>query len=88
MCDCCYSSYVDQFQRRIAWCFDPDKFCLVGPYEFLDVEFDARREGDLDAVGGGDLGEVAVRTAVDVGDGDDMRTRGEGLEDHGCCGRA
>ena len=72
--DCCYRSYIDQFQCGIAWCLDPDEFRLVGAYEFLDVEFDARGEGDLDAVGGGDLGEVAVRAAVDIGDGDNVRT--------------
>ena len=44
------------------------------PYEVLDVGFDARRECNLDAMGGGDLGEVAVCTAIDIGDGDDMRT--------------
>lgn len=36
----------------------------------------------------GDLGEVAVRAAVDVGDGDDMRACGEGLQDVGGSGRA
>lgn len=40
------------------------------------------------AVGGGDFGEVTVRAAVDVGDGDDMGARGEGLEDGGGCGGA
>ena len=36
---------------------------------------------------GGDLCEVAVRAAVDVGDGDDVRALGEGLKDCGsCCG--
>lgn len=37
---------------------------------------------------GGDFGEVAMRAAVDVGDGDDVRTCGEGLQYCCCCGGA
>jgi hypothetical protein len=39
-------------------------------------------------VRGGYLGEVAVRAAVDVGYGDDVRVCGEGLENVGCGGGA
>jgi len=39
----------------------------------------------VDAVCGGDLGEVAVGAAVHVGDGDNMGASGEGLQYY--CGR-
>jgi hypothetical protein len=35
----------------------------------------------------GDFGEVAVRSTIDVRDGNDVRSYGQGLEDVGCgCG--
>jgi hypothetical protein len=39
-------------------------------------------------VRGGDFGEVAMGAAIDVGYGDDVGARGEGLEDCCCCGGA
>lgn len=57
---------VDEGQGRIAGAFDPDELCFVRPDQICYVDFDGRRECDLDAVGRGDLCEVAMRTAVDI----------------------
>jgi hypothetical protein len=36
----------------------------------------------------GNLGEVAVGTAVDIGDRNNVRSRSQGLHDIGRCGRS
>lgn len=58
---------VDQTQRWIAGTFDPYQFGLVWPDKFGNVDFNAGRKGDLDAVCCRDFGEVAMRTTVDIG---------------------
>lgn len=79
---------VDEREGRVGRGFDPDEFGPVGLDHAGDVEFDGGRKGDLDAVGRGDFGEVAMSAAVDVGDGNDMASCSETLEDNGSGGGA
>lgn len=79
---------VDEGEGRVGRGFDPDEFGPVGLDHAGDVEFDGGRKGDLDAVGRGDFGEVAMGAAVDVGDGNDMASCSETLEDNGSGGGA
>ena len=72
---------VDEAQGGVAGAFDPDKLGLVGADEVGDVDLDAGRKGHLDAVGGGDFGEVSMGAAVDVRDGDDVGALGQRLQD-------
>lgn len=74
---------VHQAQSRIARAFDPDQLGLVRADEPGHVDLNARREGNLDAMGCRDLGEVAMRPAVDIGDRHDVRTLRERLENQG-----
>ncbi len=78
---------VDQTQGRVTRAFDPDKAGI-----FTDVlrnaNFNLGGKGYLDSVGLGDLSEVAVGAAVDVGDGDDVGASSEALEDIGSGCRA
>lgn len=74
---------VDQAEGGVGGGLDPDELGLVGADQVLDVQLDGRGEGDVHAVGGSDLGEVAVGATVDIGDGDNVRPGGEGLEDVG-----
>ncbi|KAF7558936.1 hypothetical protein G7046_g5226 [Stylonectria norvegica] len=78
---------VDQAQGRVARALDPDQACLVSDV-LRDVDLDLGGEGNLDAVGLGDLGEVTVGATVDVGHGDDVGAGGEALEDGGRGGAA
>lgn len=79
---------VHEAQGRVGRGLDPDEPGLVGADQLGHVGLDGGREGDLDAVGGRDLGEVSVGAAVDVRDGDDVGAAGERLEDVGGGGRA
>jgi hypothetical protein len=73
---------VDERERRVRGRLDPDE--LGGGADQLgDVDFDARAEGHLDVVRKGDFGEVAMRAAVDVGHGNDVRAARERLKDVG-----
>lgn len=56
---------VDQGKSRVGGSLDPDELGL-GLDQGLDVHLNAGCEGDLDAVGRGDLCEVAVGAAVDI----------------------
>ena len=78
---------VDEREGGVGGSLDPDELGL-GLNQGLDVDLDARSEGDLDTVGGGDLCEVAVGTAVDIRDGNDMAASSERLEDDSGGGRA
>ena len=78
---------VDELQGGVRGRLDPDEL-RVGLDQLLHVELDGRRKRDLDIVRQGDLCEVAVGAAVDIGDGDDVRAGGERLQDVGCGGRA
>lgn len=79
---------VDQTQGGVAGAFDPDQLGLIRADEIGHVDLNAGREGDLDAMSGGDLGEVAMRAAVDIGDRHDVGALREGLEDEGGGGGA
>lgn len=79
---------IDQAEGRVGGGFDPDELSLIGADKILNVNRNARRESHMDAVGCGDLGEVSVGTSVDIGDGDDVGARGEGLQDDSGGGRA
>lgn len=57
---------VDEGQGRVAGAFDPDEFRFVRPDQVFYVDFDRWGECDLHAVRGGDLGEVTMRTTVNV----------------------
>jgi hypothetical protein len=78
---------VDEREGGVGGRFNPDQL-RVGADQLLDVDLDRRAEGHFDIVRERDLGEVAVRAAVDIGYGDDVRARGERLQDVGCRGRA
>ena len=78
---------VDQPERGVAGGLDPHELGVLIDV-LADVDLDLRREGDLDAVGLGHLGEVPVGAAVHVGHGDDVRARGERLQDGGGRGAA
>lgn len=80
-------SNVDQAEGRVAGSLDPDQPGIGGDV-LGNVDLNLGREGDLDAVGLGDLGEVAVGAAVDVRDGDDMAAGGQALQDDGSGGAA
>jgi hypothetical protein len=56
---------IHQRQRGVRRRLDPDELC-VGANELGNVDLDARAEGDFDIVCEGYLGEVAVRSSVDV----------------------
>jgi hypothetical protein len=56
---------VHQRQGRVRRRLDPDELC-VGANELSDVNLDARAECNLDIVGQGYLGKVAVGSSVDV----------------------
>lgn len=76
------SADVDEAQGGVGGGLDPDELGGVGNV-LADVNLDLGGEGHFDAVGLCDLGEVAVGAAIDIGDGDDMGTGGEALEDDG-----
>ena len=78
---------VDELQGGVRGRLNPDELG-VGLDQLLHVQLDRRRESDLDIVRQGDLCEVAVGAAVDIGDGDDVRAGCERLQDVGCGGRA
>lgn len=79
---------IDQAEGRVGRSFDPDELSLIRTDQVLDVKLNGRREGDMDTVSGGNLGEVAVGTTVDIGDRNDVRARGQRLQDDGGGGRA
>lgn len=65
----CYSSNLSdvyQTQRRIARAFNPDQFRLVRSNESGDIDLNAGRKGDLDAVRLGYFCEIAMGTTVDI----------------------
>ena len=77
MCYRRHSSYINQFQRRIARSLDPYQLRLIGPYLACYIEFDAWCKRDLHAVGCCHLCKVSVRAPVDVRYGDDVRACGK-----------
>ena len=59
---------IDQTEGGVGRGFDPDELGLFWANQTLDLSLDGGRESDIDAVGGGNLGEVSVGTTVDIGD--------------------
>lgn len=59
---------VDQAQGRIAGAFDPYQLGLIRTDELGHVDLNAGRKCDLNTMGCGDFGEVAMCTAIDIGD--------------------
>lgn len=78
---------VDETESWVGWSLDPDKLGVLGDV-LRDINLDLWGEGDVDTVGLGDLGEVSVGSAVDIGDGDDVGASSQRLEDHSGGGRA
>lgn len=75
MSDRCDKFNIDEIQCGIRGRFDPDQ--LRGPIwsdQARQLLFDVRGEARLNAMGCSDLREVAVRAAVDIGDGDYVGT--------------
>ncbi len=72
---------IHQAQGGVAGTLDPDQLRLIRADELGHVDLDARRKRDLDAMGGSDFGEVAMRAAVDIRDRDHVGALGERLED-------
>lgn len=78
----CYGSNISnvyQTQRRIARAFNPDQFRLVRSNELGDIDLNTGRKGDLDAVGLGYFGEIAMGATVDIRYGDHMGASRKGL---------
>lgn len=72
---------IHQTEGRVGGGLDPDEFGLIGPNQVLDMQLDAWREGHVDTVRRCHLGEISVSAAVDIGDRNNVRPSGEGLED-------
>ena len=79
---------VHQSQRRVRRRLDPDQLGILGPDQLLHVHLDGRSKSHMNAMGRSHLGEVSMRSTVDVGDGNNMRARGQGLEYRSSGGRA
>lgn len=78
----CYGSNLSdvyQTQRRIARAFNPDQFRLIWSDELGDVDLNAGRKGNLDAVGLGYFCEIAMGATIDIGYGHHMRASCKGL---------
>lgn len=73
MCYGCNFPNVHQTQRRIARAFNPDQFRLVRSNELGDIDLNAGRKGDLNAVGLGYFCEIAMGATVDIRYGHHMR---------------
>lgn len=73
---------VDERQRGVRGRLDADEFGVWAD-ELRNVDFDARAEGYLDVVRQGHLCEVAMRAAVDIGYGHDVRACRKRLQDVG-----
>lgn len=74
-----YFADIHQAQGGIARTLDPDQFRLIRPNQFGNVDLNAGGKCYLHAMRRGDFGEVAVRAAIDVGDGDNVRALGQRL---------
>lgn len=78
----CYGSNLSnvyQTQRRITRAFNPDQFRLVRSNELGNIDLNAGRKRDLDAVGLGYFCEIAMGATVDIRYGDDMGASRKGL---------
>lgn len=66
VCNSRYGANIHQAQRGVAGRLDPYQLGLVGANQVLNVKLDGGRKGDVYAVRGSDLGEVAVGSSVYV----------------------
>lgn len=72
---------IDEGQGGVAGGFDPHQLGVrVMLEKRAQVDLNVAGEGGGDAVGGRNLGEVAVGAAVDIGDRDDVGASGERLQ--------
>lgn len=74
---------VHQSKSRVRRSLNPDELGLIGANQILHMQLYAGREGHMDTVGRGHLGEVSVSSAINIGDRDDMGTRGKRLQNVG-----
>jgi hypothetical protein len=79
---------VDQTQGGVAGAFDPNQFRLLRADELGNVNLNAGRKRDLDAMCCGDFGKVTMGPAVDIRDRHDMGALGQRLKDQGGGGGA
>lgn len=75
------SADIDQAKSWVGWGLDPDELGLWSDV-LGEVDLDLWSEGNLDVVCLGDLSEVSVSSSVDVGNGNDVGSCGQRLEDH------
>lgn len=81
MCHCRHGSYIHQAERRIAGRLDPYELRLIWPNKSFDISNYAGRKVDCYTMCVCNLCEIAMGAAVNIGDGDDVGSLGEGLED-------
>lgn len=79
MCYGCNFSNIYQTQRRIARAFNPDQFRFVRSNELGDINFNAGRKRDLNAVGLCYFCEIAMSATVNIRYGHHMRASRKGL---------
>ena len=88
MGNCCNLLNIHQPQRWIRGRFDPHQLGILRMNQGLHVQLNTRTERHLHAMCLGNLGKVPVRSTVDIRNGNNMRSRGQGLENRGRSGRA
>lgn len=59
---------IDQAKSGVRRSLDPNELSLIGANQLLHVQLNGGGEGDMNTVCRGNLGEVSVGTAVNVGD--------------------
>ena len=62
----CNVPNIDQAKRRVARAFNPDQFRFVRPYQLGNVDFEARRECDLNTMRRCNFCEISMCTAVHI----------------------
>ena len=89
VCDVRDRADVHERERGVAGGLNPDQLRVrVLLEQIAELALDVVCEGGGDVVCGGDLSEGAVGTTVDIGNGDNVRVRGESLEDNRDSGQA
>lgn len=75
---------IHQTQGRVRGRLNPNQF-RVWFEDGFGADFEGWCKRDVYAVRSCDFGEVAMRAAIDVRDGNNVGTGGEGLQDYCCC---
>jgi hypothetical protein len=84
-----HGSNIDEGERWVTRSLDPDQFgVLVFLKQLLHVDLDGSSESNGDTVRMRDLGKVTMRATVEIGNGNDVRARGERLQGSGHSGEA